>query len=237
MAEKTAAAALLERRAEQNEKASERIARDPEEAHAALKDKVEPTPGSEQLTMRDMFGLFLQLQNQIVGFQQQLLEIQAGQRPQSPRQSTEDEIAQHQEQQRLTRERWNTETREPVFIPPSVDEQKAFAVVGEWPPRLFQVNGIDFPIKVNTVVEVPRSIAELVRYTQGGKSSRPDVIDPNRPPYGLPQIGDPQRGQFLAGSQEISVGRAGKSGEGRVVPSPLPPRPQELGEMYDAYGQ
>ena len=139
------------------------------------------------------------------------------------------ELAQDKLQRDATLESWRTEPRRPVWINPDQDEEKIFAVTSAYPPRMFRVNGLEYPINVGEIQEVPASVASLVEYTQRKRPMQ-------NGPQGLPLIPDPAKGQFLAGSQNIEVGRAGKAGEGRIVPegqAPIMP----LGERYDAYGQ
>ena len=252
MAEQTTAAALLERRAAKAERAAEAIDKDPEAAHAKLERAVEPAPGSEPLTLRDVMNLFLQFQRDAMAFQmemqRQLLELKSGAQTPDRKAENAEEVSAQARQQYLTLEAWQTEERVPVYIPASTDEQKVFEAAREWPRRQFQINGIWFVlpeeptkpgIPVNDVVMVPKSVAEIVA-TSLGRDRAIAAMEGSRIRTRVPQswesIPKPTHTQFLAGANSIAVGAPGKAGEGRVIPEALPPNPQPLGERYDAYG-
>lgn len=227
------AAALLERR-DTTAKAIDRIDKDPEEALVALEPSIKAAPNVGEITQADMFRLMTQMQSQMAAQGQQILELM-GQRQQAPAASDrarelQAEVARDKEQRDNTLEAWRTEPREPVWIQPEQDEQKIHAVVGKYPPRLFCVNGLEFPVNVGEIVTVPSSIARLVEYTQ---RKRPH----SRPPVAIEAINDPQRAQFLASAQSISLGTFGTAGQGPLQPSIPPPNPQPLGQMYDHRGQ
>jgi hypothetical protein len=238
----TAAEQLLRAR-DQNLRAQELIDADPEEAKAVLDKAAAVDASAGELTMRDVFGLFLQLQQQQQAMQQQLLTVlsDAQRRSQVTQRNTAEELANDKLQREKTLEAWRTEPREPVWIEPDLTEKKIAAVqpLGEMPPRVFRVNGLEFPVPVGQVIEVPQSIAALVRYHQNPKA-KPTPWDMQRQVQGLPQIADPARGQFLAGAAEISPGKAGLSGEGRIQPTPVAASADQAGPLdfrYDAFGR
>jgi hypothetical protein len=229
----TAAAALLKDR-DKVAQATDVIDRDPEEAAARLQPILKASPTVGDITVQDMFGLMSQLMAQQATMQQQIVELMTGQASggnggrKAP--DTQEELAKDKLQRDLTLRAWHDEPREPVWIQPDQDEDKVFAVMGQYPPRLFRVNGLEFPITPGQINNVPSSIARLVEHNQ---KRRPY----SGPPQGLGQIADPQRAQFLASSQSVEIGRPGRAGDGRVVPDGLPPHPQELGLRYDQNGQ
>ena len=230
-------AAHLQRQADNNQRAQEKIERDPEEAKAVLEPYTKVGPAAEQITVQDMFGLFMQLQKQQQTMQQQLVDMLTFQQKQEARKqrASQEELEADRLQREATLEAWRTEPKDHVWIEPDLAEQKFAAAhkSGEMPPRVFWVNGLEFPIKVGEVVEVPRSIAAMVRHTQ-----KPRAL--HKPPQGLPQIDDPKHGLFLAGAQEISAGQPGRSGEGRLIAAPAalsPDQAQPLDVRYDAYGR
>jgi hypothetical protein len=209
----TAAEQLLRAR-DQNLRAQELIDADPEEAKAVLDKAAAVDASAGELTMRDVFGLFLQLQQQQQAMQQQLLTVlsDAQRRSQVTQRNTAEELANDKLQREKTLEAWRTEPREPVWIEPDLTEKK---------------------------IAVPQSIAALVRYHQNPKA-KPTPWDMQRQVQGLPQIADPARGQFLAGAAEISPGKAGLSGEGRIQPTPVAASADQAGPLdfrYDAFGR
>ena len=220
------------------QRAAEVIDRDPEAALAKVQPGVVTTDGSP-VTVQDMFGLFVQLQKQQAAMQEQLVNLLTHQQQRENRSAslTREELAAAEAQKRATLASWQVEPREPVWIEPDLSEQKLAATTpnGELPPRSFWVNGILYPIPVGRIVEVPHSIAELVRYTQNPKS-KPTPYDMRAHAQPIPQIPDPPQAQFLAGSQEVSPGYAGKVGEGRL-PITTAAEPQPLDVRYDAYGR
>jgi hypothetical protein len=238
-------AAGLQRQADNNQRAQEKIDRDPEEAKAILEPHTTVHPSAGTLTMQDMFGLFLQLQQQQAAFQAQLVDVLTYTQKQEARKqrATQEELEADKRQREATLEAWRTEPKEAVWIEPDLSEQKIAAVManGEMPPRVFRINGLEYAAPVGQVVEVPASIAAMIRYTQRPRAGvKPNPFAMRAQPQGLPQIPDPSRGQFLAGSQEISAGQAGKSGEGRLLAAQAPLRPddaQPLDVRYDAYGR
>ena len=230
-------AAHLQRQADNNQRAQEKIERDPEEAKAVLEPYTKVGPADGQITMQDMFGLFMQLQKQQVGMQQQLVDMLTFQQKQEARKqrATQEELEADKRQREATLEAWRTEPKDHVWIEPDLAEQKFAAAhkSGELPPRVFRVNGLEFPVKVGEVVAVPVSIAAMVRHTQ-----KPRAL--HKPPQGLPQIDDPKHGLFLAGAQEISAGQPGHSGEGRLIAAPAalsPDQAQPLDVRYDHLGR
>jgi len=230
-------AAHLQRQADNNQRAQEKIERDPEEAKAVLEPYTKVGPADGQITMQDMFGLFMQLQKQQVGMQQQLVDMLTHQQKQEARKqrATQEELEADRLQREATLEAWRTEPKDHVWIEPDLAEQKFAAAhkTGEMPPRVFRVNGLEFPVKVGEVVAVPASIAAMVRHTQ-----KPRAL--HKPPQGLPQIDDPKHGLFLAGAQEISAGQPGHSGEGRLIAAPAalsPDQAQPLDVRYDHLGR
>lgn len=61
---------------------------------------------------------------------------------------------------------WAAEPKVLLTITPDETDQKAArANQGVYPPRLFRVNGIDYPVEVGKTVEVPASIAALYQQT------------------------------------------------------------------------
>src|SRR5678815_969050 len=113
----TTAAAQLQKQADQNMRAQERIDQDPEEALAALAPITKVDPSAGQLTMQDVFGLFLQLQKQQAAMQEQLIGIVS--QSQAARQNataahTREELAQSAEQQRLPPEHSKTAQQVPI---------------------------------------------------------------------------------------------------------------------------
>jgi hypothetical protein len=224
----------LERAINQTEQASAVIDRDPEEALDRLEPVVKAAPNVGEITPQDMFNLFKQLQAQQVRMQEQMLLLMTGQNsgapnPNARHEDMQKELNQDRVQREATLEAWRSEPREPVWVQPDDDEAKIHTVTNMYPPRIFRVNGLEFPITPGEIVEVPSSIAALVRYTQRQRPLQ-------APPQGLPQFPDPQRGQFLAAAQSVTVGQAGRSGEGRLIPEGLPPA-QPLGIRYDHNGQ
>lgn len=226
----TAAAALLKER-DKVEAATAVIDRDPEKASAMLAPIIAAAPNVGEITQSDMFNLMSQMQAQMAGMQAQILQLMTGDRPNQKNQAnTAAELAQDKLQRDLTLKSWNEEPREPVWLPPDQDEEKIHSVTGKYPPRLMRINGLEFPITPGEIAHVPSSVARLVEYVQRKKPM-------SGPPQGLPQFADPDRGQFLASSQSITIGNAGKSGEGRLIPDSPPLSPQPLGIKYDHNGQ
>lgn len=232
---KTSAAALLEQR-DRTEQAIDRIDKDPEEALNALEQAgLQAAPNVGEITQADMFRLMAQMQGQMAIMQNQIVELTSGrmqtmasgQNPNSP--DLKAEIEADRRQRDATLEAWRTEPREPVYINPDQDEEKIYSVTGAYPPRIFGVNGIEFPIQPGEVVNVPQSIAVLVRGTQ---RRRPMQTAPQH----YQRIEDPQHTPFLAGSQSIAMGRPGIAGAGPIQPESLPP-PMPLGPKYDHLGQ
>src|SRR5205807_2789119 len=136
---------------------------------------------------QDMFGLFMQLQKQQQTMQQQLVDMLTFQQKQEARKqrASQEELEADKRQRDATLESWRTEPRDHVWIEPDLAEQQFAAAhkSGEMPPRVFWVNGLEFPIKVGEVVEVPRSIAAMVRHTQKARGL-------HKPPPGVAQIDD-----------------------------------------------
>lgn len=229
-------AAQLQAQSEQVQKAQEVIDRDPEEAQAILEPHTTVKGGGE-ITIQDIWGLFMQMQAAQQTMQRQVIELLSKDRQRernSYQAHSAEDLALAQEQQRKTLEAWDTEPRLPVFLTPTEDEERIFAVMGEYPPRMHRVNGLEFPIKVGEVQAVPQSIAAEIKWAQTYAGRR------KKPPQGLPNIADPQRGQFLASSQVISPGRDGKSGEGPLYAAAAarsPDEAQPLDVRYDAYGR
>jgi hypothetical protein len=228
MPDKTIAASL-QRQADQNAQAQERIDADPEEAAAVLERHVTADGG---ITVADMFGLFKQLAGQQAAMQQQIVSLmqQQGQRGQPRSQAdTHEELERAALQQKMTLQAWADEPKRPVWVPATIDELNMYKVHGEYPPRSFYINGLTFPVKVNQVVNVPESVALMIEWTQG-------VAVMDKSPQDLSRISDPERGQFLAGSQSISAGYPGRSGEGQLVTT-SPGTPQPLDVRYDHLGR
>src|SRR5688572_15659894 len=174
MADKTTAAAL-QRQSDQILRAQEKIDHDPEEAKAQVEASVTVSDGSP-ITVQDMLGLFIQLQQSQQAMQQQLVTLMAGQQQQNERRAavaTKEELERVARKQSATRAAWAQEPQEPVWIEPDIDERRVGeAHNGEMPPRVFQINGIQYAIKVGEVTSVPSSIAALVRHTQGAHKRR-----------------------------------------------------------------
>lgn len=226
----TAAAALLNER-DKTARATDVIDRDPEEAAAKLGPILKAAPNVGEITAADMFGLMAQMNQQMAAMQQQIIQLMTGEVGQKKSQAnTAEELKADKQQRDNTLAAWQNEPREPVWVHPDQDEEKIHAVTGGYPPRVFRVNGLEFPITPGEIQHVPSSIARLVEYSQ---KKRPYT----GPPQALQQFPDPRRAQFLASSQEVTVGRAGTAGEGRLVPDGLPPEPQRLGLRYDQNGQ
>jgi len=231
----TAASALL-RQKDRTEEATAVIDRDPEEAAAKLAPILKASPNVGEITQADMFQLMSQMQAQMAGMQAQIIELVSGNLSgatnggKKTNADTQAELANDRKQREMTLESWKTEPREPVFLNPDQDEDKIHAVTGLYPPRVMRINGLEYPISVGEIANVPSSVARLVEYTQRRRPM-------SGAPQGLPLIPDPQRSQFLAGSQSVTVGSPGRAGEGRLIPDGLPPRPQELGVRYDHNGQ
>jgi len=230
-------AAQLQHQSDQVERAREVIDRDPEEAHAVLEPNVTVKGAGGAVTVQDVFNLFVQLAQAQQTMQQQIVDLLSRDK-QHERQSYQAHSAEDlkvaQEQQRKTLEGWKTEPRVPVFLEPDEDERRIYAVVGEFPPRLHRVNGLEYPIKVGEVIGVPESIAAQVTWAQMYSGKR------RKPAQSIGQIADPQRGQFLAGSQMISAGHDGKTGEGPLYRSPVaatPDQAQPLDVRYDHEGR
>jgi hypothetical protein len=234
---KTSAAALLEQQRGQTEQAADRIDKDPEEALDALERAgLQKAPNVGEITQTDMFNMMRQMQEQMSRMQEQVIALMTGKLQGQGRNGNEN-LAEELEKDRLQRERtlesWRTEPREPVWIQPDDDEQKIYSVTNQYPPRIYRINGLEFPIMVGEIAEVPASIAVVVRGTQRRRPMQ-------GPPQGLPQISDPQRAQFLSGSNAISVGQAGKAGEGKLVPAAVAASPSQAGPLdvrYDHNGQ
>lgn len=234
----TSAAALLQRESDKIERAEEVIDRDPEAAKAVLEPLTKVSPAAGELTMKDIFGLFMQLQQTQQTMQQQIVDLlsrdQSDRAKQSAQAHSAEDLKVAQEQQRRTLEAWKTDPRLPVFLEPDADEKKIFAVLGEFPPRMHRVNGLEFPIKVGEVVMVPQSIQAEIQWSQtyaGGK---------RRPVQPYQTIPDPEHTQFLQGSQSISSGRPGKTGEGVLYAAPVARTPDEAGALdirYDHEGR
>lgn len=230
-------AAQLQADVDQVERAQEVIDRDPEEAQATLAPMTQ-VPNGSAITMQDIFGLFMQMQQQQQTMQQQIVDLLSRDQRAEARKSAQahsaDDLKVAQEQQRLTLEAWKTEPRLPVFLEPDSDEKKIFSVVGEFPPRMHRVNGLEFPIKVGEVVNVPQSIAAEISWAQtySGNARKPAQM--------IPSIPDPEHGQFLEGSQSISSGRPGRTGEGRLVMAPVASSSDAAGPLdirYDHQGR
>lgn len=235
---KTTAAALLEER-DKTEQAVTRIDKDPEEALRALERSgaLKVAPNVDEITPHDMFQMMRDMQAQMARMQEQMITVMTGQtnggRPQHGNANLAEELNRDKIQREGTLELWRTEPREPVYLQPDGDEEKVFQVTGAYPPRVFRINGLEFPIMVGEVVNVPGSVAVVVKGTQR-------VRPMQKPPQTLQQINDPQHTQFLAGSQSISAGQAGKSGEGRLAVSPGAhslAEAQPLDVRYDHNGQ
>lgn len=229
----TTAAQLLQQRSDDINRASEVIDRDPEEAKAKLEPVLQAPPNVGEITPGDMFRLMSQMQQQMASMQTQIVDLMIGranngngQRQNGP--DLQKELHNDQIQREATLEAWRTEPREPVFINPDQDEQMIFKVTNDFPPRVFRVNGLEFPIKVGEITNVPNSIAALVRHTQR-------IRPMSGAPQGLAGIADPQKGKFLVGAASIESGRPGATGEGQLIPDQLPP-PMPLGLKYDHNG-
>jgi hypothetical protein len=236
MAKDGTVAASLQHDIDQVQRAQEVIDRDPEAAHAVLERVVTPSPSAGELTMQDIFGLFLQLQKQQAAMQEQMMGLLVGQNRDPGRKNahTQEELAIAAEQQRLTLEAWRTEPRLPVWLEPDDDEKKIFSVVGDFPPRLWRVNGLEYPIKVGEVVNVPESIAAQISWAQTYSGKR------RRPAQAVGTIPDPEHTQFLQGAQSISPGRNGKVGEGPLFQGPVARTAEQAGPLdvrYDHNGQ
>src|SRR4030095_14863065 len=119
---------------EQLSRAQERIDSDPEQARDILERHV--PRGARQRPLQDVLGLFMQMQQAQQQMQGQIVELLTRQGQQRSVAHTQEDIKIAQEQQRLTLEAWKTEPRLPVYLEPSFDEQKIFAVMGEYPPRV-----------------------------------------------------------------------------------------------------
>ena len=162
------AAALLQQKSDEVNRASEVIDKDPEAAVVKLQPG---SPNGEAITISDVLQLFMQLQQAQQGMQSQIIQLLSTQRDQQQQRvqaHTSADLERVHKKQQATLEAWKGESREPVFLEPTMDERKAAEVHGgEFPPRVHWVNGIAFPIKVNEIVSVPASIAALVRHTQG----------------------------------------------------------------------
>lgn len=219
---------LLQSRTATSDRAQERIDKDPEEALEALQKHA-----TQQLTLQDVFGLFMQMQQQQAAMQQQIVDLlsrqgQVEQAKRSQRDSRE-EVAQMQEQQNKTLQAWKDEPRLPIQLEPTPDERKILAVVGEYPPRMHRVNGLEYPIQVGTVVYVPESIHAQITWQQ-------TYTAPHRKPaQSLQAIADPDRGQFLHGSQSVSAGQAGVVGSGPLLVPGLPHSPELAGPLDQRY--
>jgi hypothetical protein len=229
------AAALLQQKADEVNRASEVIDRDPEEAVAKLAPS---SPNGQAITINDVLQLFLQLQQAQSGMQSQIVQLLSQQKDQQITRAqahTADDLERVHKKQQATLEAWKQEPREPVFLEPTADERKAAEVHnGEYPPRVHWINGIAFPVKVNEIVSVPASIAALVRHTQGASRRL------SRPAQQVQTIADPDAGQFLAGSVSMTQGQQGKVGEGPILVAQLPQRQDEaqpLDVRYDAFGR
>lgn len=210
----TTAAELLQHRSDDSSRAQDLLDRDPEEALDKLERAVTVDAGAGELTLKDVFTLFMQMQQQQASMQQQIVSLlgRQGNTEQDRRSAhSKHEIAQMQEQQRLTLEAWKTEPRLPVFLQPSDDEKRIFSVMGEFPPRVHRVNGLEFPIKVGEVVSVPESIHAQITWSQGYSAHS------RKPAQSIESIVDPDRQQFLASAQSITVGRGGLLGTGPII--------------------
>jgi hypothetical protein len=234
----TTAAELLQQKADSTARAMDQIDARPETVLDALEAHVTVDPSAGQLNLQDVFGLFVQMQQQQAAMQQQLVSLLARQGETDQKRSaahSRAEVAQMQEQQRLTLEAWKTEPRLPVFLQPSEDEKKIFAVVGEWPPRVHRVNGLEFPIKVGEVVNVPESIYEQITWGQTYSATKA-----KKNAQSLATIADPERGQFLANSQSIVSGTPGVVGAGPLQTTPgaaSPAQARPLDVRYDHEGR
>ncbi len=224
------AAALLERAVDGTQAAMDRIDKDPEEALHALEPIIHAAPNVGEITPQDMFRLMATMQEQLAQQQRQILDLMGQQRTdqQSDRRGNlAEEVRRDKEQRDATLEAWRTEVREPVYIQPDADEMKIHKVTGKFPPRVFMVNGLEFPIFVGQICSVPQSIAVQVTWNQHQRQGPAQQIE---------AIDDPQRGQFLAGAQSISGGRFGQTGEGPLRPERGAASPQPLGYQYDHRG-
>lgn len=231
-ADATAAADLLHQR-DQTARAADAIDRDPGEALDTLQQAgLQVSPNVGEVTPADMFRLFMQMQEQMGRMQTQLMELMGrpvtvqGQQPTNANLAKELEL--DRVQREATFEAWKTEPKDAVWIQPDMDEEKVRSAAGKFPPRMFRINGIEFPVPVGEMVMVPVSVAELVRWTQSGGRMQ-------GPPQHFTKFADPARAPFLAGGNEMTVGAPGRSGEGWITPDG-PPEPQPLGVKYDAYG-
>lgn len=232
MSSKDGPAAALQQRVDGTKRAMDRIDADPEEARDALEDYVSIQAGMGEITPSDMFKLMTQMQAQLHAQQTQIAALLGkrggGGEVSERRFELAEEMRRDKEQREATLEAWKTEVREPVWLQPDIDEQRIHKVTGLYPPRVFYVNGLEFSITPGEIVSVPTSIAVIVRWTQHQRSAPAQAIE---------RIDDPNRSQFLAGSQAISMGYSGQTGEGRVIPESVPLHPQELGYRYDHHGQ
>jgi hypothetical protein len=227
---------VLQQRIDEVSRAAETIDNDPEAAAAKLAPSM--SNNGQVPTPQDTFALLAQMMAAQQAMQQQIIQLQAGQRQQDTVRTvahTNADIERSARRQKATLDAWKTEPREPVFLEPTHDERKAAEVHnGEFPPRLFRVNGVGFPVRVNEIVSVPASIAALVRHTQGASRHR------GRPAQAVQTIADPEAGMFLAGAQSITAGHDGKVGEGPILVPQLPQRQddaQPLDVRYDAFGR
>jgi hypothetical protein len=185
--------------------------------------------------MADMFGLFKQLADRQNAMQEQLVALLSTERQRGQPRSQADsqaELEQAAEQRRLTLKSWAEEPKEIVWVEPTLDEVNVMKVYGEFPPRVFRINGLEFPIRPGEPVPVPQSVAAMVRFSQGKKPLA-------RPPQAINQIEDPQRGQFLANSQVIRDGRPGTVGEGQLIAPALAhgTAADPIDVRYDAFGR
>jgi hypothetical protein len=233
----TTAAELLQQKSDDLSKAMDAIDSRPEESLGKLEPHVVVDPSAGELTLKDIFTLFMQMSAQQQAMQQRIdgLLDQRGQQSQQRSQAhTANEIAQMQEQRRATLAAWDNEPRLPVFLTPTDDEKKVFSVYGEFPPRIHRVNGLEFPIKVNEVVSVPESIHAQITWAQGYSSMHKRPADP------INKIADPERSQFLQGAQAINTGQYGVVGAGYLVPERIAESPAAAGPLdlrYDHRGR
>lgn len=234
----TTAAELLQQKSDNVSRAMDQLDSTPEAALGKLEPLVTVDPSAGELTLKDVFTLFMQMQQQQAAMQQQIVSLlgRSNQQDQRERSAahTSAEIAQMQEQRRATLAAWDTEPRLPVFLTPNQDEQKIFAVMGEFPPRVHRVNGLEFPIRVGEVVSVPESIHAQITWSQSYSSHY------RRPADSISKIADPDKQRFLLGAQSITAGRQGMVGEGPLIPERVAESPAAAGLLdmrYDHQGR
>lgn len=98
------------------------------------------------------------------------------------RKKAEERIAERQPLEPAASERdrilafWAAEPRVQIHVAPTEDEQKAAKAMKtrEFPPRIFQVNGVQMALPVGKITTVPESIAALYAYTLDPWSARRD---------------------------------------------------------------